>query len=125
MSLNRQRVQAQILRYTWGTDEGGRAVSTGTMVYQCVASEFQHMKPNSLLLQQGMETKTLATVLVRPATMSILEGDEFIITGPEYNPDVDRTWEIIAVTPDAIPVSNRNSKIRLTLDRIERTRTEQ
>lgn len=125
MSLNRQRVRAQILRFTTNIDDGGRAQATGTLIYECVASEFQHQKPNTFLLQQGLESKSLAHVLVRPATMVILAGDEFIIDSPDYNPDDGKIWRIMDVTPDPLPKSNRNSKIKLTLERFDRTRTEQ
>ena len=119
-------VQTTIIRMNQVADDDvGGAVLTGTAVYECVATTLQEMPPSMLLLQQGIETKKMGRALVRPATMIIVERDEWLITAPSYHPYLDTRWRIIKVNYPQMPISRKISLIQLTLERYQTNRSVQ
>lgn len=118
--------RCDIYRYTQAADDAvGGAVFTGTVLHNNISCQFEDIPTNRMLLQQGIEVKKVAFALVRPATLDILELDQFEIMHPPYHPNWGQRYEIEKVDVDSRPASKAESLIRLTLRRIDYTRNQQ
>lgn len=118
--------RADIYRLTQQADDDyGGAVYSGTVVYPNTSCQFEVTPSSRMLLQQGIEVQSIAFALVRPATLQILEQDQFEITWPPYHPQYGKRYKIDKVEADARPASKAESMLRLTLKRIDSTRNQQ
>ena len=63
-------------------DEVGGAVITGTLMYQNVHCRVEAVRPEMILVQQGLEIPRIFTAHVVPATLIIRERDEIEVTIP-------------------------------------------
>ncbi len=113
-------------------DSVGGAVPSGTanpFPPKSLWGRIQENRPSQLLLQQGMEVKRTATILVRMlgaglSPLSIQERDQIAVVQPTNHPHYGQRWRIVAVEHGGGHPSQRHNLIRLSVERIERNRTE-
>lgn len=104
-------------------DDVGGSIFTGTVAYQSIPAAVQYLKPSLLLLEQGLETKRFARILVQPGSLTIYERDELEIVGPPGHKDLGKFFRVESVEPTGLsPNDPRARHIMLTCERIERTR---
>jgi hypothetical protein len=120
------RLQVDIVRMNQASDDDvGGAVYTGTTVYECIPAAVEFIKPTFSLLEQGLQTRRLAQVLLQPQTLVIEERDEVLVVGPVGHADVGNRFRVISVQPTGLsPMDSRRSQV-LTCERFEDGRTQQ
>jgi hypothetical protein len=119
-------IQARVHRMSVNADDDvGGALITGTVVYECLNTRLTPARPSFLLLAQGLETERLATATVRPGTLVIYERDEFEVVGPINHPSLGERWRVVSVDRPSLHPSDSRGFLNLTLNRIDRTRTQQ
>lgn len=107
-------------------DEVGGAVTTGTANIRRIPAMIEYLKPSQLLLEQGLETKRLANIMVQPGSLVIYERDELEVVGPPGHEDIGKYFRIEAVQRTGwSPNDSRGRFLQLTCERIsELTRDE-
>jgi hypothetical protein len=105
-----------------GTDDSiGGAVLTGTTSYPVLQATVQYMKPSLLLLEQGLETKRMARVLVQPGSLLIFERDELEVVGPLGHEDAGSLFRVVSVERTGFsPNDSRGRFLTLTCERFDR-----
>jgi len=86
-------------------------------------------RPSQLLLDQGIETTRTANILVRQngaglAPLVVNERDQIEVAQPTNHPYYGHRWRVVAVQHMATHPSQRRNLIRLSVERIDRTRTD-
>lgn len=116
-------IRARLWRFTTSADDAsGGALLTGTVYVDSLQSRFDMDPPNRLLRQQGIETQTTATAMIRPPGLVILEGDEYEIVTPNH-PQVGERWLVQGVSNPNVHPADSRGLIELALIRQERSRT--
>jgi hypothetical protein len=113
-------------------DDVGGAVASGsvnTFHKKSLWGRIEVDPPNQLLLQQGLETVRTAKILVRQngaglSPLVVNERDQIEIAQPTNHPYYMKRWRVVAVQHMATHPSQRRNLIRLTVQRIDLTRTE-
>lgn len=105
-------------------DDVGGALMTGTPIYDCVACRLAPSRASQLLLEQGLETERLASIITRPDTMLIYERDLVEITGPTFHPQYGQRWRVIDLERTGMHSADRRGFIHMTVSRYDRARSE-
>lgn len=104
-------------------DEVGGSIVSGTVSYMSIPAAVQYLKPSLLLLEQGVETRRMARVMVQPGSLTIYERDELEIVGPPGHDDLGLFFRVESVERTGLsPNDPRARHLTLTCERIERTR---
>lgn len=107
-------------------DDIGGAIFTGTAVYQNLPALVDYREPNMLLLEQGIEVKRMAKVMIQPGTFDIKSRDELEIVGPVGHEDVGKRMRIRNISRTGFsPNDSRGRWLVLTCERYEYDRDEQ
>lgn len=104
-------------------DDVGGSIVSGTVSYDAIPAAVEYLKPSQLLLEQGVELKRMARVLVQPGSLTILERDELEVVGPPGHEDLGRFFRVVSVGRTGLsPNDPRARNLLLTCERFERTR---
>lgn len=104
-------------------DDVGGSIFSGTVAYRNIPASVEYLKPSLLLLEQGLETRRMARVLVQPGSLTIYERDELEVVGPPGHEDLGRFFRVESVDRTGLsPNDPRARHLVLTCERIERTR---
>jgi hypothetical protein len=115
---------------TQGTDDTqGGAVITGSVTETCLWGSFAEDSPSTLLLEQGLETTKLASVLL-PAwnhgtLVTILERDHIEVVGPNSHPYLGNHYRVLAVQRTPMHTLDRRGIMKLRVTRIDKNRAEE
>ena len=121
-----QNTRSRIWRMTQKTDDiVGGAVYSGTAYYPDVLTRFQAMPEEELLLQQGIETERIFSVIVVPALLVIKERDELEVTKPLDHVYYGKRFRIVSVSYSDNNPRDPRGYIMLKMTRVVRSRTEQ
>lgn len=121
----------QVHTITQGADDAvGGAVLTGTVSAFCVWGNLVENPPALLLLQQGIEVKTTATVLIRefaqgPTPRAVRERDEIEVVGPAGHEYLNRRFRVVSVVHMPTHPRDRRRIIKLIVTRHDTGRVEQ
>jgi hypothetical protein len=100
-------------------DEVGGAVVTGTANIRRYPAMIEYLKPSQMLLEQGVETKRMANVMVQPGSLVIYERDELEVVGPPGHEDIGKLFRVISVQRTGwSPNDSRGRFLQLTCERI-------
>jgi len=100
-------------------DEVGGAVLTGTANITKIPAMIQYLKPSQMLLEQGLETKRIARVMVQPGSLTIYERDELEVVGPPGHEDIGKKFRVVSVERTGwSPNDTRGRFLQLTCERI-------
>lgn len=104
-------------------DEVGGAIYTGTATLISIPATIQYLTPNRLLLEQGIEVKRMAKILVQPGSLVIVEQDEVEVVGPPGHEDVGRLFKVVSVDRTGFsPNDTRGRFLQLMCERIQEHR---
>lgn len=96
----------QVIRISDPIDDSvGGAVPTGTVIYPFVHGRISSRKPTQALLEQGLETPTLFTVIMVPPdvqNMDVEPNDQFEVIAPPTSFYLGRRFVIIGVRHSSI-----------------------
>lgn len=115
------RLRVTVHSITQGADDDvGGAVHTGTVGIRSIPATVEYLKPSLLLIEQGIETKRMARVMVQPGSLTIFERDELEIVGPPGHEDIGKFFRVEAVGRTGFsPNDSRGRHLLLTCERIE------
>lgn len=110
----------------WSIDAGvddrvGGAMLTGTPQYENLWARIEDTMPTQALLEQGLETVKLISMITRPATLNIQERDEVQVTFPKSHWLYNVRARVVGVQRD----SRRDGHMELKLERITVSRANQ
>jgi len=118
----RLRLSVTSIGYGDDDDVGGAQV-TGTPTIANIPATVEYLTPSRLLLEQGIETKRMARILVQPGTLVIYQEDELEIVGPPGHEDIGNLFRVVSVDRTGYsPNDSRGRHLVLTCERFERTR---
>lgn len=104
-------------------DEVGGAVHTGTAAITSIPAAIEYLKPSQMLLEQGLETKRMARVMVQPGSLTIYERDELELVGPLGHEDIGNLFRVVSVERTGFsPNDTRARHLVLMCERYERGR---
>lgn len=104
-------------------DEVGGAVYTGTPTLLSIPATIQYLAPNRLLLEQGIEVRRMAKMLVQPGSLTIVEQDEVEVVGPPGHEDIGKLFKVLSVDRTGFsPNDTRGRFLQLTCERIQEHR---
>lgn len=106
-------------------DVVGGAIVTGSVAYETVRMRFEPQRANLLLLEQGLETTRLISIMLWPASLVIYERDELEVTRPAYHPNFGQRFRITTVNRMSIHPADPRGFIHIFCERMDRTRTVQ
>jgi hypothetical protein len=117
-------MRVTIHRITQEADDAvGGAQHTGTAIYENIAAAVQYLKPSTILLEQGLEIKRMARVMVQPGSLTIFERDELEVVGPPGHEDIGNFFRVAAIDRTGLsPNDPRARHLVLTCERMERGR---
>lgn len=121
----------QIHTITQGNDDVvGGAVLTGTVSAFCVWGNLAENPPSMLLLQQGIEVKNTATILIRefansPDPRQVRERDEIEVVGPAGHEYIGRRFRVVSVVHMPTHPRDRRRIIKLIAERYDQGRSEE
>jgi len=121
----------QVHTITQGADDDvGGAVLTGTVSAFCVWGSFVENTPSMLLLEQGIEVKNTATIIIRefsqgPTPRAVYERDEIEVVGPTGHEYMGRRFKVEAVVHMPTHPRDRRRIIKLVVSRHDTGRVEQ
>jgi hypothetical protein len=111
-------IKGRIWRVSTPTDDDvGGAMVSGTVVYDNLACRLIPQRPNSLLLEQGLEVDGLYLMEIRPPSLDIREQDHFELTFPSYHPEYGHHFRIIGVQRTSMHPADSRGFINLTMKR--------
>jgi hypothetical protein len=118
------RLRVTVHSISQGTDDDvGGAVHTGTASAISIPAAVEYLRPSQMLLEQGLETKRMARVLVQPGTLTIYERDELEVVGPPGHEDLGKLFRVESVDRTGFsPNDSRARHLVLTCERFERGR---
>lgn len=105
-------------------DDVGGALMSGTATYECVPCRFTPLRASQMLLEQGLETERLGTIITRPDTILIYERDVIEISAPTFHPNYGQRFRVLDVERTGMHPADRRGFLHLTVSRYDRTRTE-
>lgn len=108
-----------------GDDEVGGAISTGTITYTNLRARMAEHRPSQIVLEQGLETDTIWTCVVRPPTIDIRERDEVEVTFPPEHQYLGDHFRVRGVQRTGLHPRDGRGFLSLTLSRIEESRSVQ
>jgi hypothetical protein len=112
---------SSIWKYTFPADDSvGGAVPSGTILYSRIETRIAPIEPTMALLEQGLETPTLFTAIVRPGTLQIEQNYEVEITAPIISQYYGQHFRILGVQNTSVYADDPRGFILLTLRRSER-----
>ena len=98
-------------------DEIGGAVPTGTIIYDDVPARIEPVRPDYVLIQQGIETTNLYTCVCRPANLAIKEYDEAEVVFPLNHNLINKRLLVRNIQDTSIHPSDSRGYLVLTLER--------
>jgi hypothetical protein len=102
-------------------DEVGGAVHTGTAGIVSIPAAVEYLKPSTILLEQGIEIKRMARVMVQPGSLTIYERDELEVVGPPGHEDIGLFFRVASVDRTGFsPNDTRARHLVLTCERMGR-----
>lgn len=87
------------------------------LMYKNLRARLEELKPNTLLLQQGIEITNTYTCLVDEPTLNIYERDEVEITFPKNHHFYGKRMRITGVQYSSMHPSDRRSYVILYLSK--------
>jgi len=97
------------LTYTSDDDVGG-ADPTGTILHEHISGRIEEIPANTLLTQQGLETKKQFTGVFWGHQLSFREQDQFEVTSPPNHAYYGKRFRVIRVNLDSNhPAQKRNT----------------
>lgn len=103
-------------------DAVGGSVPSGTVVFQNINIRVSSEKPVIALLQQGVETEEMFSAFIHPGNIDVKHNDQLEFTAPNNDWFFGKKFRIVAVQRSSNVSQDRN-QIRLSLKRIEESRT--
>jgi signal recognition particle receptor subunit beta len=104
-------------------DVVGGAIYTGTANIRKIPAMVQYLKPSQMLLEQGLETKKIARVMVQPGRLTIYERDELEVVGPPGHEELGNLMRVVSVERTGLsPNDSRGRWLVLTCERYATTR---
>jgi hypothetical protein len=100
-------------------DEVGGAVVTGTLQYQNVHCRIDSVRPEMILVQQGLEIPRIFTAHVVPATLIVKERDEIEVVIPKNHAHYGERMVVRGVQTLGMRPSDPRSYLVLTLSKKE------
>lgn len=100
-------------------DAVGGAMVTGTPNYDWVGARMEMARPDLLLLQQGLETEKIYTVLVHPANLDIRERDEVEVVFPPHHPFLHERFRVRGVQYPSTHIDESRGYLLLYVSRSE------
>jgi hypothetical protein len=126
---NRWNVRIRQWRTTnMGDDDYGSPVVSGVSIRDNIVGRFAEDRPNTMLLQQGVETVRTATLEIHAPDilLTLEESDQFEIIFPEYHEYYGERWRMIAKTTPQTPQGRVQGKhYQLKVVHIDTNRTTQ
>jgi hypothetical protein len=98
-------------------DEIGGALPTGTIIYDDIHARIEPMRPDYLLIQQGIETNNLYTCVCRPPNLAIKEYDEVEVVFPLNHNMINKRMLVRNIQDTSIHPSDSRGYLVLTLER--------
>ncbi len=110
----------RIWRFSYPTDdEVGGSRPSGTVLYESVlARKVTHM-PDSVFLEQGIETVKVSRFMLWPATLTIKEKDEIEITSPSNDLDYGKRFRIVGISDVGFHPSDKRGYVLVSTSRSE------
>ena len=105
-------------------DEYGGAVVTGTILYEDVSARLQALKPDPLLMMQGLEVDSLFRLMARCSDRPYREYDEVEVVWPTQHKYYGERFRIIKVQEDALHPFDRRSFVEFTLSKMKYSRSD-
>lgn len=109
-------------------DDVGGAQVTGTLIYTRIPGRLTEEEPELLVLQQGMETTKIFTVLLldrKPIGMDIRERDELELIAPYNHYYKEARFRVIGAPRTSIHPSDRRATLRMNATRSVRAHANQ
>lgn len=103
-------------------DEQGGTVVSGTVLYTNLDARLQALKPDPLLLQQGVEIDSLFRCLVQGSDRDFREYDEVEVVWPASHKYYGDRLRIIKVQEDALHPFDRRSFAEFTVSKMKYSR---
>jgi hypothetical protein len=104
-------------------DDVGGAQHTGTASIRSIPAAIQYLRPSQMLIEQGIEVKRMARVMVQPGSLTIVERDELEVVGPAGHEDIGKFFRVESVERTGFsPNDTRARHLMLTCQRLERSR---
>lgn len=100
-------------------DEVGGAVVTGTCVYQDVLCRVDSVRPEMVLVQQGLEVPRIFTAHIVPATLQVFERDEVEMVFPINHPYYGMRLTVRGVQHLGMRLDDLRAYIILTLSKTD------
>lgn len=98
-----------IIRFTYTDDEVGGAYPTGTILHHSISARIDEDPANTLLLQQGLETKKLFSAMIWGHNLSFREQDEVEVVSPPNHEYFGKRFRVISkITSSNHPAQKRN-----------------
>lgn len=109
-------VRFDLWRIDWADDDyQGGAVVTGSVVAENLLGRLQAREEEQIVLQQGLETVKVFTVILQPGTGTIYERDELELVAPYDHPYMNDRFRILSMRwSDHNPRDPRNYLILQT-----------
>lgn len=112
-------LQLEVIRITDLVDDTiGGASPSGTVVYPQVYGRMKANKPTQAILEQGLSTPTIFTLVVSPGDIDVRFNDQVQVTFPLLSPYYGQRFIVIGIQRSGM-TDVRQFQI-LTLRRIER-----
>ena len=104
-------------------DASGGVVMSGSVLCDDVEARLQALKPNPILLQQGLETDSLFRCMVPGSDTDYREFDELEIVAPADHKYYQQLFEIRKVQEDSLHPYDRRNFVEMTLSKIKYSRS--
>jgi|WetSurMetagenome_2_1015567.scaffolds.fasta_scaffold00049_86 hypothetical protein len=98
-------------------DEIGGALPTGTIIYDDISARIEPVRPDYILIQQGIETTNLYTCVCRPPNLAIKEYDEVEVVFPLNHNLINKRMLVRNIQDTSIHPSDSRGYLILTLQR--------
>lgn len=117
MSPAGMNLQVHFIRLTESDDDVGGSMTTGTVIYNNVQGRIDPLPSDTMLMQQGLETKKLFSCMVWPGTLLVREYDEIQVVSPPNSSYFGQKFRVEDVTYSSNHPDQKRDCINLILTR--------
>ena len=112
-------LSGNFIRLTYLDDDVGGAYPTGTVLHESIQGRIEEEPANTMLLQQGLETKKIYRGMFWGHELTFREQDQFIVTSPPNHYHFGDTFRVMSrTTPNQHPAIKQNY-ILAQLERVQ------